>query len=60
LPGYIEDSITIKSGDAAGTQVVSFKTDGSKEITKETAIESLGDKAKRYVVKSLETSEGDT
>jgi len=39
---------------------VTFKTDGSKEITKEAAIESLGDKAKRYVVVSLETSESDT
>ena len=39
---------------------MTFKTDGSEDITKETAIESLGDKAKRYVVVSLETSESDT
>lgn len=39
---------------------MTFKTDGSKEITKEAAIESLGDKAKKYVVVSLETSESDT
>ncbi len=40
----------IENGDEPGTQKVTVVTDGSVEITKEDAIESLGDKASRYVV----------
>ena len=45
-------NIKIEKGDAAGTQKVTVITDGSAEITKEQAVESLGKKAARYVVKT--------
>lgn len=32
-------------------------TDGSEEVTKEAAVESLGDKAKKYVVQTWEVAE---
>ena len=43
-------SINVEKGEEAGTQKVTVVTDGSEEISQEAAIESLGDKAKKYVV----------
>ncbi len=40
----------IELGDEPGTQKVTVVTDGSAQITKEEAINSLGSKANRYVV----------
>lgn len=45
-------SVTIENGDEAGTQKVIVKADGSEKITAVAAIESLGEKAARYVVET--------
>jgi len=49
--------ILIEAGKAAGTQKVTFKSTSAK-ITKEAAIESLGDQKNTYVVKELAIAGG--
>jgi hypothetical protein len=50
-----EKDILITAGEKPGTQKVTFKA--TKEITKEKAIEAMGDKKDTYVVQSLKKAE---
>lgn len=52
----VETDIKIEAGDKPGTQKVTFKST-STEITKEKAIEKLGSKSSRYVVKELKKAD---
>jgi len=58
LPGFT--SIKIENGEKPGTQKITVVTDGSKEVKKEHAVESLGEKAKRYVVQTWEKATADS
>lgn len=44
--------VRVETGENPGTQLVMVKTDGSAELSKRDAIESLGDMASKYVVKA--------
>lgn len=53
----VEKDIQITAGDDPGTQKVVFKST-STDLTKEKAVEAIGDKYKdRYVVKTLKKEE---
>ena len=52
----VDKDIKIEAGDKPGTQKVTFKSTSDK-ISKEDAIEKLGSKSSRYVVKDLKKAE---
>jgi hypothetical protein len=56
LSGVDKTSITIEAGEKEGTQKVTFKST-SGDIKKDDAVKSLGDEAKKYVVKEFAKQE---